>query len=311
MKHAQHNGLGKPHDLAWRSAPVAQPIKLNVLATLIAAGVLALAGAARAGLPVLTSGHADVGLNFEDGTWDLHVHAEDQEVEFAPDQVILEVPMVAARPGPTNAVFRFLGEAGAPIWMLPAVENHDLLFLGLGTEEMASGLFSNDTVKLTLKSVSGPGDFFLYTLDMFGNPVVSMNSRDGIDSSDARTLTAGSHTHANWVFTAPGQYRIGLQASGVLAATGETNTSAVAEYLFDVQYAPILSATRKDAGTLSLRWLSRDHHQYYLESTSDLLNAPWGAHPGLDPAEGTGQFLTLDVPLEPSPRFFRLEIHQK
>jgi surface-anchored protein len=250
-------------------------------------------------------------VNFEDGAWDLHVHAEDDEIEFAPGQVILEVPMVAAQPVPTNAVFSFLGEAGTPIWVLPAVENHDLLFLGLGTEELASGIFSNDTVTLTLKSVTGPGDFVLYTLDMFGAPVVSMNSRDGIDSADTRTLAAGGHTHVNWVFTAPGQYRIGLQASGVLAATGETNTSDVAEYLFEVQYAPILSVTRKDATTLTLQWLSREHHEYHLESTTDLVGGAWGAHPGVDPVEGTGQFMTLDVSVENGPRFFRLEIHEE
>ena len=296
--------------LVWGDIPPAAGLSSS--SALVVAFALALAGAARAAdLPVLTSGHADVGVNYEDGAWDLHVHAEDLGLEYEPDGVVLQVGAEALTQVPTNAAFSFLGDAGAPIWLLPAVENHDLLFLGLGTEELASGIFSNDTVTLSLKSVTGPGDFVLYTLDMFGNPVVSMNSRDGIDASDSRVLTAGGHTHVNWVFTAPGQYRIGLQASGVLAATGETNTSEVAEYLFEVQYAPILSVTRKDAATLTLQWLSREHHEYHLQSSSDLVNGPWSAHPDVDAVEGTGEFMTLAVPVEPGPRFFRLEIYEE
>jgi surface-anchored protein len=446
----------------------------------------------------LSSGHVDVGMNFEDGAWDLHVHAEDAELEFAPDHVVLEVAGHAVQKVSGDPRFAFLGAAGSPVWVLPAVENHDLLFLGLGTEEMASGLFSNDTITLILKSVTGPGSFIIYHLDPLGAPVVSMNSRDGIDTNDVRELSAGGHTHVNWVFSTPGQYRIGLQASGVLADTGRTTTSdiveylfeveplrvdaghvgvsvaydtntaawtlasgnaalgskfspdqvrwiakpaslqripddarfaflgtaddpiwilpevqdpnllwpgfglqavpsgvftgndvafrlvglegpghfflyqsdmlgnpvvsfntrdgidtndvkrlpagshvhvswgftepgtyrvslqaaaalagggetssAVYDYLFDVRYAPILALQRKDAATLTLQWLSREHHEYHVQSTSDLVNGPWGAHPGVDPVEGTGQFITLDVPVAPGSRFFRLEIHEE
>ena len=42
-------------------------------------------------LPVLTAGHTDVGVNYEDGAWDLHVHAEDLGEEYEPDAVWLQV----------------------------------------------------------------------------------------------------------------------------------------------------------------------------------------------------------------------------
>jgi len=112
---------------ATRSRGAFTLIELLVVIAIIALTVaLALAGAARAAdLPVLVSGHADVGVNFEGGAWDLHVHHHDSG-EFEPDAVWLEVGSEALTQVPTNAAFSFLGDAGAPIWMLPAVENHRL-----------------------------------------------------------------------------------------------------------------------------------------------------------------------------------------
>lgn len=119
----------------------------RLLAAALAAMVMILAPHPHAAdLPVLTSGHTDVGVNYEDGAWSLHVHAEDLGKEYEPDAVWLKVGSSALSQVPTNAAFSFLGTSGTPIWVLPAVQQHDLLFLGLGTEEMASGIFSNDTV---------------------------------------------------------------------------------------------------------------------------------------------------------------------
>ena len=119
------------------------------------------------------------------------------------------------------------------------------------------------------------------------------------------------HAHVNWVFSTPGQYRIGFQASGVLAKTGVATTSEIVEYLFDVEYAPILSVTRKEAATLTLNWLSRMDHEYHLESTTNFANGPWQAHLGVAPVEGTGNMLSVEVPVAEGLRFFRLEMRGK
>lgn len=217
---------------------------------------LALASSAE-DFPVLTTGHTDVGVNYEDGEWDLHVHSESLGLEYHPDQVWLKVGGSARTVVPSAPPFAFLGAAGSPVWILPAIQKPDLLFLGLGTEELATGVFSNNAVRLTLTSVQGPGDFFVYQLDALGAPVVSFNSRDGISTNDARTLTAGAHTHVNWAFTAPGRYRVGLRASGMLASSGEVVISGVAEYLFDVGELPRLNLTKETGhGHLHLQWLS-------------------------------------------------------
>ncbi|MBK9137899.1 MAG: choice-of-anchor M domain-containing protein [Verrucomicrobia bacterium] len=280
-------------------------IALSTLGTLVAA-TLALPGAVRAAdLPVLTTGHADVGVNYEDGAWDLHVHAEDLGMEYEPDGVWLKVAASARTSVPSAPAFSFLGEPGAPIWMLPAIQRPDLLFLGLGTEELAAGVFSNNTVRLALKSVNGPGDFIVYQLDAFGSPVVSFNSRDGISSNDLRTLTAGSHVHVNWVFTAPGRYRIGLQASGVLAATGETTTSEVAEYLFDVGELPRLILSREEGHDhLHLSWLSETNARYQIQYRMDAVTGGW-TNLG-SPIAGTGDVIGEHIEPEHAAQFFRV-----
>jgi surface-anchored protein len=205
-------------------------------------GSLSLAAALAVGLNAsaqtyLWQGHADVGVNYENSAWDLHVHSH-VDGEFEPDEVVLGVDQVAAQGTvAAGSQWSFLGSAGAPVWILPQGPNPALLFLGLGAEELADGIFVNNAVTLSLTGVNGPrGNFALYRTDMFGNPTVLMNAGDGITVADTVTLQAGSHGHANWAFTAPGRYEIAFSAAGELVGGGLTSSGPVT-YTFDV--API------------------------------------------------------------------------
>jgi surface-anchored protein len=259
----------------------------------------------------LRVGHADVGVAFEEGAWDLHVHDEESDTEFAPGEVVLALHSEAMQKVPEDPQYAFLGAAGSPVWVLPETEDHGLLFLGLAAEEIEAGVFVGDQITLSLKAVDGPGDFILYHTDAFGAPVVTMNSADGIDESDTRVLAVGSHNHVNWVFTQPGTYRIGLQAAGVLESDGSESVSEVAEYEFEVDYVPMLRVLERAAEWLTLEWLSREHHEYQLESTMDPAQGLWAAHPGVDPAEGDGSMMSVTVELGETPQFFRLRIHEE
>lgn len=182
--------------------------------------------------------HADVGVNYEDGAWDLHVHHHDLG-EFEPGEAIIGVDIVAGlKTVPAGTQWGFLGSAGSSVWVLPQSHDENLLFLGLGTEELASGIFSGDQVTLSLKAVSGPGSFLIYQTDMFGAPTAFMNSGDGITAGDAVTLTAGGHTHVNWAFTAPGVYQIDFEGSGTLANGSRFTSSGNATYTFEVAAVP-------------------------------------------------------------------------
>jgi surface-anchored protein len=185
----------------------------------------------------LWQGHADVGVNYESGAWDLHVHHHDLG-EFEPGEVILGVDITGAHQTvPAGAQWSFLGSPGASVWVLPQNYNPALLFLGLGTEELADGIFVGDTVTLSLVGVSGPGNFSVYTTSGLGTPTVRMNSGDGISGADSIALLAGGHTHVNWAFTAPGTYQVDFSATGELAGGGGLTSSGPVTYTFEV--API------------------------------------------------------------------------
>ncbi len=205
------------------------PIRLTVAAGALFGALVATAAPAQASSPVVISqGHVDViGVAYEDGELNLHIHDEsvDPGVEREPQDVRFQVLPEAKTTVPADPAYGFLGAAGDPVWILPQVEDPDLIWPGFGTEEIEAGVLQNDTVKVTFAFVAGPGEVAVYTEDAFGLPdEVLVDSGDGLP--DAVTLPAGDHLHANWAFDQPGHYRVVVVASGKLAATGQTVADA-------------------------------------------------------------------------------------
>jgi surface-anchored protein len=218
---------------------------------------------------VLTNGHTDVGIVYEDDAWNLHVgqHEADPPAEYAPREAVLQVGLAARATVPANPAFAFLGAAGAPVCILPQVENPALLFLGFGTEELPSGLFLNNQVRLTLRAVRGPGQFAVYDVDAFGTPNVLMNSGDGITAADSVILQAGGHRHVNWAFTSPGTYQVDLEAAGTLVTSNHFTTSGPVTYTFDV-VPRCFQFTQEHVDLLSFQWNS-SRNQLSLMASDD------------------------------------------
>ena len=216
----------------------------SLLAAVLAAGIAANLNAQT----LLTEGHTDVGIVYEGGGWNLHIgqHEAIPPMEYAPDEAILGVDIVKALTTvPAGSQWSFLGSSGSSVWILPEIANPDLLFLGFGTEELASGLFLNDEVTLSLKAVRAPGQFSVYDVGMFGSPNIYMNSGDGITAGDSILLTAGGHQHVNWTFSAPGTYEVDFEAPGTLVEGNAFTSSGPITYTFSVQPVP-------EPGTVSL-----------------------------------------------------------
>ncbi|MBK7997990.1 MAG: choice-of-anchor M domain-containing protein [Verrucomicrobia bacterium] len=215
-------------------------MKTNLLriAGLMSAGILSASHAVQA-QTTLSTEHVDIGVAYEDGAWDLHVHDETNDVEYEPADAILQVGATAETTVSSNPLFSFLGTAGSATWILPAVQNPGLLFLGFGAEEIESGVFAGDSISVHLRSVNGPGTFAVFAFDgATGNPQVFMNSGDGFGAGDSFLVPAGGHSDLNWAFSAPGTYTVSFEASGTLVDGNAFITSGPVDYTFQVVPEP-------------------------------------------------------------------------
>ncbi len=184
---------------------------------------------------VLTLGHADIGVNFEDDAWDLHIHDEETDTEYEPSEALLRVGLDAKLTRTGNAAdpaYDFLGvPAGSSLFVLPQVENPNLLFLGIGGEELASGLLLGNKANLRLASVSGPGEFSVWQSGLTPTtPKLIMATSNGIDAADSFEVTAGSHAHMNFAFTKLGFYEVTFVAAGVDADGNGTDSGQITYY---------------------------------------------------------------------------------
>jgi surface-anchored protein len=188
----------------------------------------------------LSNGHADIGIAYENHSWNLHVHDEVNDIEYAPSEALFHIGINTLTRIPASPSFAFLGNAGSPVYVLPQVQKADQVFLGLGTEEMDPVDWASP-VTLKLKGVSGPGSLAVWDTDAFGKPVPLLNSSaltgNGVEDSDSLTLTPGGHRHLNWAFTALGDYSVTFEASGIHALDGSTRSGDVT-YAFSVVPEP-------------------------------------------------------------------------
>lgn len=130
-----------------------------------------------------------------------------------------------------------LGQADDPLWVLPASQDPNLLYLGFSAERNPAGVFDG-LLTVRLVGLDAPGHFFLWQTSPAGDFVFRMNTRDGVAPDDAVALPVGSHTHFNWGFTTNGIYRLTFQAEG--RRVGETTNlvSDAVTFTFHVRPLP-------------------------------------------------------------------------
>lgn len=216
-------------------------IRLLVGSGAVAALFVGAAGPAQAqtaapATTVLSVGHVDVvDVEYEDGALEIGVHDESVEpsVEYEASDVTLLVKKQAKTTVPDDPAYRFLGKAGNKVWILPEVQDPNLLWAGFSTEELVPGVFTGDAVSVTVEQIRGPGDVAVFTQNAVGEPNVLVNSGDGLP--DTLALTTGAHLHTNWAFEKAGVYRFTVRASATLADTGAAVTSEPVVYTFRVQ----------------------------------------------------------------------------
>ena len=183
---------------------------------------------------VLSKGHTDaVDVHYENGALKLKV--KDDTVSPAvvrdPADVTFQVLPAAETTVPDLPTFGFLGQPGRKIWMLPQVQDPNLLWPGWNTTTLGSGVFAGDKVSLSLVGVDGPGDVTLFDTNSLGTPNIKFRSNDGLP--DRLDVAVHTHAHAGWVFSATGTYTLKFQADATLA-NGTTLSTGPVDYKFVV-----------------------------------------------------------------------------
>ncbi|MFD0316279.1 choice-of-anchor M domain-containing protein [Streptomyces flavalbus] len=196
----------------------------GTVAAAVAVGALTATPALAA--TTLSSGHVDV----LDAEWDgtnlhLHVHDEEADAEYDPADVTLSVPRAAqvANPG-----YGFLG-TGARIWLLPDTEVEadaaGVLFPGVSTEHLTSGVFANNTVTYALTGATRNGaatdDFSVYA----GSGSRWYDSNPATTSYKSKSFAVATHNHANWAFEEAGTYKLTFRVSGTVGGVTKSTTA--------------------------------------------------------------------------------------
>ncbi|MFD6680049.1 choice-of-anchor M domain-containing protein [Micromonospora parva] len=171
----------------------------------------------------LATGHVDIGPRYVGNRWTLLVHdgTKARPVWRDPDEALLRVSDAALQTVPDDPAYAFLGvDAGTRVYVVPQTQNQNVVWLGWNTQDPRVMQTIDRGVTLTLLGVRGPGSLTTYLQSgNFAAPQPLWRSAD----STAQPFWAevNTHTHANWVFTAPGVYLVAVQASADLV-NGET-----------------------------------------------------------------------------------------
>ena len=276
-----------------------------------------------------TLGHGDIRPVYTNGTlhliYNLSVGAvvdgvevgtfEERErgVDFAPTELRTVIPNVPLE-RPEEDLWDFLGTtAGQPVWLIPEVSEPDRPWLGFSTESLTRSDWQDGLLQLELVSFSGPpgGHFALFQNDGITN-FVHFQTVDGVDTNDVyRTqgltgpgFPAQIHAHANWTFSRPGSYQVGLRFSGQHLTDG--NKEATAVFLIEVvRPEPTLSLARADDGSVTLGFPTEAGANYVLQRRDPLEASAWSE---VEFISGTGQVVQRPVSTSKTSGFYRVII---
>lgn len=123
----------------------------------------------------------------------------------------------------TGAPASFL-PPGVPsdFYLLPLTQDQNLIWPGWDSGGVGSVYGSDADVDINVTAVDGPGDVYLWTQGAFGAPAPLLV--EGWQFPGTIHQTQLAHVHANWGFTAPGTYKLKVDAK-VASEDGKLNSA--------------------------------------------------------------------------------------
>ncbi|GAA1511605.1 TIGR03773 family transporter-associated surface protein [Nocardioides humi] len=181
----------------------------------------------------VSDGHFDFGSVIE-GTA-LQARVKDDRTQppswVEPESLRFVLGKAAEQQVPAGSAYSFLGEPGAPIWLIPQTQVSGVPWLGWNTQHETVRQQVSGSVRYRLDGVSGPGELAVYLTDSFGGVGQKVfGNATGFPRSFDVPLNV--HAHGNWVFTAPGTYQVTITQSATL--TGGRSVSDQATLTFVV-----------------------------------------------------------------------------
>ncbi|MGL4175006.1 MAG: TIGR03773 family transporter-associated surface protein [Dermatophilaceae bacterium] len=178
----------------------------------------------------VASGHLDLGSRVEGGRL-LASLKDDRGVPprwVEPESQVLGLGPAARRTAPAG--LEFIAPAGSAIWSIGSTQEAGIPWLGANTQHESVRSGTTGPVRWTLMSVEGPGEVAVFLSGPLGAGV-GERQMDTVGGPRSFVVPANTHQHANWVFTAPGDYRLRIRQDATLtgggAASDETTMRVV------------------------------------------------------------------------------------
>lgn len=175
------------------------------------------------GQVVLERGHVDFGPTLNTGEWIIQAHDDTASPSYWRhlEDVVMRVNDASVLEVPDAAAYDFLGqEPRTPVWVIPQTRNNDVIWTGWNTQEPTVLDRLDLGTTLTVHGVEGPGEVTVYLQSgNFGDPDPLWSTLQPFPQQS--WIEVNTHTHANWVFTAPGIYLVDVEFSADLN-TGES-----------------------------------------------------------------------------------------
>lgn len=154
-------------------------------------------------------GHFDLGPRIVDGKLKLQVKDDRSQPASWVDPSTLTFSLGDKATLKAPDALNFVATPGQDVWMISSSQSAGVPWLGMNSQAEEIVSKTSGEVTFTLVSVEGSGKVSVFTSGGLGGGVGEHLLQE---EGSSYTLPANTHAHQNWVFTAPGTYKLTISA---------------------------------------------------------------------------------------------------